>query len=89
MQWYSAREHAPRGLRLNGEYLCLQAAIRAGYSKKTAAIIGFENLIKPNIADAIAKAQSKRSERTEITRQLSYPVIPDNWSQWQVLNCDR
>lgn len=45
-----------------------QAAIRAGYSEKTAAVIGAENLIKPNIAQAIAEAQTKRSERTEITQ---------------------
>lgn len=43
-----------------------QAAIRAGYSEKTAAVIGNENLIKPYIADAIAKAQEKRSERTKV-----------------------
>ena len=34
-----------------------QAAIRAGYSKKTAGLIGHENLHKPKIADGIAKAQ--------------------------------
>lgn len=45
-----------------------QAAIRAGYSEKTAAVIGAENLIKPNIAQAIEEAQNKRSERTEITQ---------------------
>lgn len=45
-----------------------QAAIRAGYSKKTAYIIGDENLKKPKIAAAIQAAMSKRSERTEITQ---------------------
>ncbi|MEK4513610.1 terminase small subunit [Paenibacillus sp. FSL K6-2524] len=44
-----------------------QAAIRAGYSVKTAEAIGHENLRKPKIAEAIEKAMDKRSERTEIT----------------------
>lgn len=44
-----------------------QAAIRAGYSKSTAAEIGFENLRKPQIAEAIAKLQADRSSRTQIT----------------------
>ena len=45
-----------------------QAAIRAGYSAKTAAVIGAENLIKPYIAKAIQEAQNKLTERTEITQ---------------------
>jgi len=44
-----------------------QAAIRAGYSKKTAYSIGNENLSKPDIAQAIQAAKEKRSERTGIT----------------------
>lgn len=44
-----------------------QAAIRAGYSVKTAEAIGYENLRKPQIAKAIEKAMGKRVERTEIT----------------------
>lgn len=43
-----------------------QAAIRAGYSEKTAAAVGHENLRKPKIADAIASAQRERSDRTQI-----------------------
>lgn len=45
-----------------------QAAIRAGYSEKTAAVIGAENLIKPNIAASIQKAMNSREQRTEITQ---------------------
>lgn len=45
-----------------------QAAIRAGYSSKTAASIGEENLRKPDIAKAVQEAQEKRSKRTEITQ---------------------
>lgn len=44
-----------------------QAAIRAGYSKNTAAQIGNENLRKPQIAEAISVAQATRSERTGVT----------------------
>jgi len=44
-----------------------QAAIRAGYSEKTAYSIGNENLSKPDIAKAIEAAQLERSKRTEIT----------------------
>ncbi|WP_025516788.1 terminase small subunit [Bordetella trematum] len=44
-----------------------QAAIRAGYSAKTAGQIGDENLKKPQIAAAIQQAQAKRSERVQVT----------------------
>ena len=44
-----------------------QAAIRAGYSVKTALAIGSENLSKPDIAAAIQAAMDLRSLRTEIT----------------------
>lgn len=45
-----------------------QAAIRAGYSGKTAAAIGYDNLTKPHIHDAIAKAMAERARRTEVTQ---------------------
>lgn len=44
------------------------AARRAGYSIKTAGKIGQENLLKPEIADAIAAAQHARAERTHTTQ---------------------
>ena len=44
-----------------------QAAIRAGYSPKTARSIGQENLTKPDIAAAVKQAQDARAERTEVT----------------------
>lgn len=43
-----------------------QAAIRAGYSKKTAGAIGEENLKKPEIANALQAAMAERSKRTKI-----------------------
>jgi phage terminase small subunit len=44
-----------------------EAAIRAGYSAKTAAEIGHENLIKPHVAAEIEKARVKRAERCELS----------------------
>lgn len=43
-----------------------KAAIRSGYSEKTAYSQGHELLKKPEIAEAIAKAQAERAERTKI-----------------------
>jgi len=43
-----------------------QAAIRAGYSKRTANRIGTENLSKPVIADAIRMEMQARQERTKV-----------------------
>jgi phage terminase small subunit len=62
----------PKQARFVAEYLidlnATQAAIRAGYSEKTAHVIGPENLGKPIIAAAITEAQDKRAGRTEITQ---------------------
>ena len=44
-----------------------QAAIRAGYSKKTAKVIGYENLTKPYISERIQEEIDKRSERVKMT----------------------
>ena len=45
-----------------------QAAIRAGYSVKTADVIGCENLTKPNIQQAIAEHMAERSRRTGVNQ---------------------
>ena len=45
-----------------------QAAMRAGYSKKTAYSIGDENLRKPELQEYIQKRQKEGQERAEITR---------------------
>ena len=42
------------------------AAIRAGYSARTAKEIGYENLTKPHIAAEIARQQAERSQRLEV-----------------------
>lgn len=60
--------------RFVAEYLvdlnATEAAKRAGYSEKTAYSIGFENLKKPEIQDAIQAAMDARSERTGITQDM-------------------
>lgn len=43
-----------------------QAAIRAGYSEKTAPVIGSENLTKPNVQDRIAELKGERNAKVEI-----------------------
>lgn len=54
------------------DYNATQAAIRAGYSENTAAIIGWENLRKPNISEAIKKRLSDLAmSAEEITRRLA------------------
>lgn len=45
-----------------------QAAIRAGYSKKTAAFIGAENLKKTQIQAEIQRRMAERQKRTEVTQ---------------------
>lgn len=40
-----------------------QAAIRAGYSRKTAAAIGTENLIKPNIKNYIEERMAEKESQ--------------------------
>ena len=62
----------PKQQRFVDEYLvdlnATQAAKRAGYSEKTAAITGFENLQKPNIQAALQDGLEKRQKRTLITQ---------------------
>jgi phage terminase small subunit len=47
-----------------------QAAIRAGYSARTARSISNENLTKPDIQSAIEKGMKARSSRVEITQDM-------------------
>jgi len=61
----------PRQSRFVEEYLidlnATQAAIRAGYSAKTANTNGPRLMVNAGIQSAIQKAQAARSERTQIT----------------------
>ncbi len=64
----------PKQQRFVEEYLvdpnAAQAAIRAGYSAKTAKEIGYENLTKPHIQVAIQEAKAERSARTQVSQDL-------------------
>lgn len=61
----------PKQQRFVEEYLvdlnATQAAVRAGYSAKTAHSIGDENLRKPEIKTALDAAMAARSDRTQVT----------------------
>ena len=63
----------PKQERFVQEYLvdlnATQAAIRAGYSKKTAHVIGPELMTKPDVQAAIKAAMDKRSEKTGLTAE--------------------
>lgn len=67
----------PKQRRFVDEYLAnpnaTQAATRAGYSARSAASIGFENLRKPEISEAIRRAEAARSieEATRRERVLA------------------
>ena len=67
-----AGKMTPKMQKFVDEYLvdlnATQAAIRAGYSKKTAYSIGVSNLKKPEIQAAIQKRQKSAAEKLEITR---------------------
>ena len=61
----------PKQQRFVDEYLidlnATQAAIRTGYSEKTAGQIGHELLKKPEIAIALQKAHKRHAERIGVT----------------------
>ena len=59
------------------DFNATQAALRAGYSAKTAARIGSENLQKPDIQLAVTRAINARQKRTEITEDYVLSTIRD------------
>lgn len=69
----------PKQQRFVEEYMidlnATQAAIRAGYSEKTAYAVGHENLKKTEIAKALSAARGERSQRTEITADYVLSTI--------------
>lgn len=72
----------PKRERFVEEYLkdlnATQAAIRAGYSEKTAYSIGDEILKKPEIAAAIALAKQERSERVKVDQDWVLAQLVEN-----------
>lgn len=71
----------PKQRRFVEEYLidlnATQAAIRAGYSARTARQIGEENLSKPDIASAIQTSMHERAKRTKVTADR---VVEELWA---------
>lgn len=63
----------PKQERFVAEYLidlnATQAAIRAGYSAKTAYVIGHENLSKPEIAAAVSERRQRIAAKLEVTQE--------------------
>lgn len=61
----------PKQRRFIDEYLidlnATQAAIRAGYSEKTAPVIGSENLMKPYLREIIEQRQLEKTTQNGIT----------------------
>lgn len=68
----TTQELTDRQARFCEEYLidlnATQAAIRAGYSKKTAREQAAQNLSKLNIQEKIAELKAERAKRTEMTQ---------------------
>ena len=64
----------PKQQRFVEEYLidlnATQAAIRAGYSEKTAKVIAAQNLSKLNVQEAIEEAQEKLSNKAQVTVEM-------------------
>ena len=53
-----------------------QAAIRAGYSKKSARYIGYELLLKPHIQKLVRDIQRERAERLDLDAVWGRVRIP-------------
>lgn len=88
-----------KGLTGKQELFCLeyikdfnatQAAINAGYSKKTASAMGSENLTKPEIQQRIAELQGERSQALKIDAQyvLRRLIEIDQMDVKDILNDD-
>jgi len=70
----NTKQLTPKQQRFAENYLidlnATQAAIRAGYSKKTAQQMSSEILLKPVVQARIQELMEKRSERTQITQDM-------------------
>ena len=71
--------------RFVAEYLvdlnATQAAIRAGYANSGASVEGTRLLANAKVSAAVAAAQAKRSERTEITQDYVLTSIRDTMEE--------
>lgn len=76
------------------DYNAAAAAARAGYSARSAEVIGFENLRKPSIAAAIAAHQAEQGAKHEATREFVLQkwmelavADPNELTQHRRVNC--
>lgn len=80
------RELTPKRKRFADEYLCdlngKQAAIRAGYSEKTAEIQASRLLSNDKVKEYVAAKMAEREKRTEITQDM----VLKRW--WEIANLD-
>ncbi len=78
MKTQKERKLTPKERLFVAEYLkdlnATQAAIRAGYSKKTAKQTGYENLTKPYIQRALSKSRNSIEKREEKALMAAYEV---------------
>ena len=65
------------------DFNATQAAIRAGYSPKTAPEQGCQNLIKLNVQERIAELKQKASDIIEITHQDVLKRLKD-WVEYDI-----
>jgi len=59
------------------DFNATQAAIRAGYSEKTARAIASENLTKPYIMEAIQEEVAARNKRVEVSQDYVLKTITE------------
>lgn len=84
----------PKQSRFVDEYLvdlnATQAAVRAGYSAKTAGQIGDENLKKPQIAKALSDRMKQREQRTQVDADYVIKRLQeiDQMDVFDILNDD-
>ncbi len=72
----------PMQTRFVDEYLidlnAKEAAIRAGYSKKTAKQLGYKTLQVPAVQEAVTEAMAARSERTKVSQDWIIERLVEN-----------
>ena len=75
----------PKQIRFCNEYIrdcnATAAAVRAGYSKKTAKEIGHENLTKPHIATLLREAQDRLAKRSDTSAEWVVRRLQENHQQ--------
>ena len=66
-----------------------QAAIDAGYSEKTAAVVGCENLTKPNIANSIKEHQELAKKSFIWSKEKKLEILQDTILACRAADADK